>query len=86
MRPLVSIPINDVLAVFKVNLELPHNSNNKAKKNLALTSDQKTYKELFQFEIFNDMSDYPYYQEVFAKYEDEDYYETESSKEAEKTK
>lgn len=85
MRPLVSMPINDVLAVFKVNLELPNVSNSK-KKNLALTSDQKSYKELYQFEIFNDMSDYPYYQEVFAKYDDDNIFETESSKAAEKTK
>ena len=59
MKPLISISLQEILLILKVSLELPE----VGKKKTFLTSDKKTYNELFQFEIFNEMTDYPYHQE-----------------------
>mmetsp|Transcript_15321 Transcript_15321/g.13045 ORF Transcript_15321/g.13045 Transcript_15321/m.13045 type:complete len:258 (+) Transcript_15321:913-1686(+) len=63
IKPLYSVPIDEILAIFRVNLHLPQL---KTKKNYML-SDKKSYKELYQFEIFNNLTDYPYYREVLEK-------------------
>jgi hypothetical protein len=63
MKPLFSVPMHDVLAVFRVMLDLPKFQ---MKKNF-LQSDQKKYSELYQFEIFNSVTDYPYYNEILNR-------------------
>jgi len=64
---LVSVPVAEFLAVFRVNLDLPYFS----KKKGYFSSEQKRYEELYQFEIFNELTDYPYHQEILNKDGDE---------------
>ena len=64
MKPLFVIPLRQLVAVFRVNLDLPElNSYNKWAKQVS--SVQKKYNELFQLEIFTEQSEYPYKDEVY---------------------
>jgi hypothetical protein len=63
MKPLFSVPISQIQIVFRVMLDLPKLQQ---KKNF-LASDQKKYQELYQFEIFNNLTDYPYYDEILNR-------------------
>jgi PH domain len=65
MKPLLILSIKDIHDVLTVSLKLPE-----VGKKKALTSDKKTYTELFQFEIFNELTDYPYDQEVLGSVSD----------------
>jgi hypothetical protein len=70
-KPLVTVPVTDVLAILKVNLELPEFGKDPKKKKIFYSSDKKTYKELFQFEVFNQVTDYPYAHETTDKIPEE---------------
>ena len=56
LQPLVIVPIHDIVATYRVNLELPVYQN----KNGLTKNNQKDFGELFQFEIFNSNGDFPY--------------------------
>lgn len=63
LKPLVSVPLREIVAIFRVNLDLPGNQiQRKTKKELS--SMQKNYNELFQFEVFTEQSEYPYKDEI----------------------
>lgn len=63
VKPLLIVPAHEILAALRVNLDLPDISKRKS----YLTSDKKTYSNLYQFEIFNERTDYPYHQEIVDK-------------------
>ena len=63
LKPLLIVPISEVVAVFRVNLDLPENKESKSAQK-SLSSSERKYKELFQFEIFSELSEYPYKDEV----------------------
>lgn len=62
LKPLAIIPIREVVAIFRVNLDLPHHKTQQPLKHLS--SVQSKYKELYQFEIFSELTEYPYKDEV----------------------
>ena len=69
LKPLVSIPLRQLVAVFRVNLELPElHAYNKWSKQMS--SVQKKYSELYQLEIFSEQSEYPYKDEFYDMKED----------------
>lgn len=59
IKPLYVIPVKQLIAVFRVNLELPeiHSYNNWKKE---FTSNQKKFDDLYQLEVFTEDSEYPY--------------------------
>lgn len=61
LKPLVVVPMNTIVTSRNVVLEL---EDCPIKKNF-FKSDQKTYNELFQFEMFSTEGDYPYQEDVF---------------------
>lgn len=64
LKPLFVIPLRQLVAVFRVNLELPElNTYNKSTKQFS--SVQKKYNELYQLEIFSEQSEYPYKDEFY---------------------
>ena len=69
LRPLIIIPLRQLVAVFRVNLDLPelHSYSKWAKQ---LSSVQKKYSELYQLEIFSEQSEYPYKDEFYDMNED----------------
>jgi len=70
LKPLAIIPIREIVAVFRVNLDLPnHKTQQPLKQDLA--SAKAKFKELFQFEIFSELTDYPYKDEIPEEESDE---------------
>ena len=63
LKPLVSVPVSEIVAIFRVSLELPDQklTIQKAKE---LSSASTRYHELFQFEVFTEQSEYPYKDEI----------------------
>lgn len=64
LKPLVSVPIHEIVAIFRVNLDLPKNPAQNQQNKKELTSIKTKYKELFQFEVFTEQSEYPYKDEL----------------------
>jgi len=69
LHPLVTIPIQDIVATFRVTLDLPTYENKNATKQSHKIENSK---ELHQFEIFNRNGDYPYNEEFIQSLEDKD--------------
>ena len=67
LKPLMAVPVHEIVAIFRVNLDLPENRAS-LRKSKDFSSIQTKYKEVFQFEVFTEHSEYPYKDEV---YEDE---------------
>ena len=59
IKPLITTPIKDIVAIFRVILDLPLEK----RKLKELKSEKSIYKELYQFEIFIGKSEYPYLDE-----------------------
>jgi hypothetical protein len=64
LKPLLVIPLRQLVAVFRVHLNLPETkAYNKWTKQVS--SVQKKHNELYQLEIFSEQSEYPYKDEFY---------------------
>ena len=66
LHPLVIVPVHDIVATYRVNLDLPVYQN----KNGLTKNNHNDFGELFQFEIFNSNGDYPYNETFIRELED----------------